>query len=164
MATTRRHLLVLMTLVCAVPLAGCAPTAPDTVNKPSAHSAPLAPSPPASPKNTAAPGPSFLPDGSAEANKAWFDAANTRLFVANQSANGRAIIDSLVAAGFDKASMQLTPDKTSIDGGVDSILFSVKIRDSCLLGQYGAGGYSSAVEPVLKSGLCLIGKTRAIDW
>ena len=163
MATTRRHLLVLMTLVCAVALAGCAPIAPGTINRPSAS---LAPSPPASPKDTAipAPAPSFRPDSSAAANRAWFDAANTRLFVANQSANGRAIIDSLVAAGFDKASMQLTPDTTSIDGGVDSILFSVKIRDSCLLGQHGAGGYSSAVERALKSGLCLIGKTRAIDW
>mgnify|MGYP000069999948 FL=1 len=163
MATTRRHLLVLMTLVCAVPLAGCVPTAPDTITRSSAS---LAPSPTASPKDATIPAPaaSFRPDSSAAANKAWFDAANTRLFVANQSANGRAIIDSLVAAGFDKASMQLTPDTTSIDGGVDSILFSVKIRDSCLLGQHGAGGYSSAVEPALKSGLCLIGKTRAIDW
>ena len=163
MVTTRRHLLVLMTLACAVPLAGCAAIAPDSINRPSVPSLPLVPSPPASTTNTA-PAASFRPDGSAEANKAWFDAANTRLIGTNSEANGRAIIDSLVAAGFDRASMQLTPDKTSIDGGVDSILFSVKIRDSCLLGQYGAGGYSSAVEPVLKSGLCLIGKTRAIDW
>ena len=167
MPAIRRHFLALMVLGCAVALAGCVPTASDTVNRtstPSASSTPSVPSTPVTPKNTVAPAPSFLPDGSAEANKAWFDAANTRLIGANSGANGRAIIDSLVAAGFDKAAMQVTPDKTSINGGVDSILFSVKIGDSCLLGQRGGGGYSSAVEPALKSGLCLVGKTRAIDW
>ena len=167
MPALRRHLLALMVLVSAVALAGCVPTAPDNVNRtstPSASSAPSTTSEPVTPKNTAAPAPSFLSGGSAEANKAWFDTTNTRLIGANSEANGRAIIDSLVAAGFDKAAMQVTPDKTSINGGVDSILFSVKIGDSCLLGQRGGGGYSSAIEPVLKSGLCLVGKTRAIDW
>jgi len=170
MRPIRRHLLAFIILACTVPLVGCVPIAPDIVNRPSTPSvsptpsASATPSLSASPKNTPAPDQSFPPDGSAEASKARFDAANTKLIGANSGANGRAIIDSLVAAGFDKAAMQVTPDKTSINGGVDSILFSVKIGNSCLLGQRGGGGYSSSVEPALKSGLCLIGKTRAIDW
>ena len=170
MRSIRRNLLAFMVLACAVPLAGCVPTASDTVNRTSTPPASSIPSPSstpsltASPKNTAAPVPSYPPDGSAEASRARFDAANTKLIGANSRANGRAIIDSLVTAGFDKATMQVTPDNTSINGEVDSILFSVKIGDSCLLGQRGGGGYSSSIEPALKTGLCLIGKTRAIDW
>lgn len=158
MSGRRRLLLAAPVLVMAVALAGCSPAASTpTVTPTSTSSGP-------SRTTTPAPAPSYRPDGTAQANKAWFDAVNTKLFAANGGANGRAIIDSLVSAGFDKAAMQVTPDKTSINGGVDSILFSVKIGDSCLLGQHGGGGYSSAVEKALASGLCLIGKTRPIDW
>lgn len=87
-----------------------------------------------------------------------------KLFTANGSAKGRDIIDNLVAAGFDKAAMQVTPDKTAINGQVDSILFSVKLGAQCLLGQHGGGGYTSSVQAALVSGGCLIGKTRPIDW
>jgi hypothetical protein len=45
---------------------------------------------------------------------------------------------------------------------VDSILFSVKIGDSCLLGPSTAGRLQQAVEPCGSDSL--IGKTRAIDW
>ena len=161
MAARRRILLALPVLVLAFALAGCAPPAPTpSVKQPSA----MPPSTSATPGQTVKPAPGYRPDGTAQANKAWFDAVNTKLFAANGGANGRAIVDSLVAAGFDKAAMQVTPDQTSVKGQVDSILFSVKIGDSCLLGQQGGGGYSSAVGAALKSGLCLVGKTRAIDW
>jgi len=158
MAARRRSLLAVPMLVLAVAVGGCTSLTSTPSAKPPTTSA--------SPAQTTrpAPAPAYRPDGTALANKAWFDTVNTKLFAANGGADGRTIIDSLVAAGFDKAAMQVTPDKTSINGGVDSILFSVKIGDSCLLGQHGGGGYSSAVEPALKSGLCLIGKTRAIDW
>ena len=164
MATTRRF--TICCVVIGLSLAGCSANAPaPSVSATSDAAGSAAPSP-AAPSSTATPTPvvGFLSDGTAKADKARFDAVNTKLFAANGSANGRAIIDSLTAAGFDKAAMQVTPDKTSINGGVDSILFSVKIGDSCLLGQHGGGGYSSAVEAALKSGLCLVGKTRAIDW
>ncbi len=160
MASTLRILVPACVLVLGFSLVGCASTAPPSSPKPSASVPSAAPSSAATP----APVASYRLDATAQANKAWFDAVNTKLFATNGSANGRAIIDSLVTAGFAKAAMQVTPDKTSINGGVDSILFSVKIGDSCLLGQHGGGGYNSAVEPVLRSGLCLIGKTRAIDW
>jgi hypothetical protein len=173
MADVRRILPVIVLSVLAVALVGCSSEAP----APSNPSAPLKPSPSSSSKPTPAsaapsrsatpappPVPRYRSDGTAQANRVFFDAVNAKLFAGNGGANGRVIIDSLVAAGFDKSAMQVTPDNTSINGGVDSILFSVKIGDSCLLGQHGGGGYSSAVVVALKSGLCLIGKTRAIDW
>jgi hypothetical protein len=166
MATIRRFTICCVAI--GLSLAGCSANAPaPSVSATSDAASPTAPSS-AAPSPTATPTPTppagFLPDGTAQANKAWFDSVNTKLFAANGSANGRMIIDSLVAAGFEKAAMQVTPDKTSVNGGVDSILFSVRIGDSCLLGQNGGGGYGSAVEAALKSGLCLVGKTRAIDW
>jgi hypothetical protein len=118
----------------------------------------------AMPTSTSTPDPTYTPGGSAQSNKGYFDLVNRRLLASNGAPDGRALIDNLVSAGFDKAAMQVTPDKTSINGGVDSILFSVKMGDGCLLGQNGSGGYSSAVEVVLANGSCLVGKTRTINW
>jgi hypothetical protein len=148
-------------ILLAVALTGCGPSA--TITTPSSSASASAGAASASPSASAS-APEFIAGGTAADNKPYFDSVNSKLFDANASANGRSIIDSLVAAGFDKASMQVTPDKTSVNGSVDSILFSVKVGDSCLLGQHGGSGYSSSVEPALKSGVCLIGKTRTIDW
>jgi hypothetical protein len=108
--------------------------------------------------------PALDPNGTAEGNKDFFDSVIRAQIAANPGSEGRDFIDSLVAAGFTKADMQVTPDKTSIGRQADSILFSVKIGTSCLLGQNGGGGYSSSVAPALANGTCLIGKTRTIDW
>lgn len=118
----------------------------------------------AAPSATPTPDPVLLPEGTAEDNLDYFDLVNNRLFASNGSADGRAIIDNLVAAGFDKAAMQVTPDRTAINGSVDSVLFSVQLGDSCLLGQHGGGGYTGVAQAALGNGGCLIGKTRAIDW
>ncbi|MET4781442.1 hypothetical protein [Glaciihabitans sp. UYNi722] len=157
LAAARVPVVAVAVLVAVVTLAGCTRSAPNP--KPTkSGTASSAPTP------TPTADPTFAPDASAKDNKVFFDLTNNKLFAANGSANGRTIIDNLASAGFDKAAMQVTPDKTSINGGVDSILFSVKVGDSCLLGQHGSGGYSSSVEPALVSGGCLVGKTRAIDW
>jgi hypothetical protein len=143
-----------------IALAGC--TQPATPKPVGSASSTAAPSASASP--SAALTPTFVPSGTAEQNKSFFDLTNNTLFTANGSANGQQIIDNLVTSGFDKASMQVTPDKSSINGAVDSILFSVKIGSACLLGQHGINGYSSSVGAALQSGVCLIGKTRPINW
>jgi len=108
--------------------------------------------------------PSLDLEGTADDNLAYFNQVNAALFAANGGADGRTIIDNLVAAGFDKTTMQVTADKTAINGSVDSILFSVKLGESCLLGQHGGGGYTGSVAPALNTGSCLIGLTRPIDW
>lgn len=110
--------------------------------------------------------PSFRPELSADENLAAFDAVNLQVVAANASAGGRDFIDALVAAGFDRSQMQVTPDRTSVDLEADSVQFSVLVHDECLIGQYGpaSGGYHSAVRPALGTGGCLVGQTRPIDW
>lgn len=77
---------------------------------------------------------------------------------------GRAVVDALVAAGFSKADMQVTPDETAIGLDADNIQFSVRIDESCIVGQLGNVGYRSVVLPLLSTGDCLVGKTRPITW
>jgi len=67
---------------------------------------------------------------------------------------------------FDKAAMQLTPDNTTIGNPAESIEFSVRWGEECLVGQVGPsiGAPVATVLPGLSTGGCLIGQTRAIDW
>lgn len=146
-------------VLAVVMLAGCTPRPSEGQPKSSATSVAQ---PSATPQPT--PAPSYVPDGTAEANKAYFDSVNSALIKANPSVGGRTIIDTLVAAGFDKANMQLTPDKTTIGRDVDSVLFSVRTGESCLLGQRSGSEYTSSVQAALKNGTCLVGETRPINW
>lgn len=108
----------------------------------------------------------LVPGGTAQQNLPYFDQVNRATLAAKPDAQGRDFIDALVAAGFNKADMQLTVDTTTIGLKANSIQFSVKLGDTCLIGQNGAdaGGYNSMVTPVLSTGSCLIGQTRPIDW
>ncbi len=134
-------------------LAGCT-SEPDPAPAPrpsssSSSSATAAPDAPAE----------FVPDGSAEDNKPWFDATNSDLVAAQGDPQGPAFIDALAAAGFDRSAMELTADRTAIDLDADNIQFSVLIGGDCLIGQWGNVGYQSVVLPVLDTGTCLVGST-----
>jgi hypothetical protein len=157
MSRSRFAAVVAAAIVLSVALVGCVQAAPKTPHTRSATAS-------ATPTPTATADPTFKPDGTAQDNKAYFDFVNNRLFATNGSALGKDIIDNLVTAGFTKADMQVTPDKTSIGAGADSVLFSVRIGSQCLLGQHGGGGYSSAIASVLANNVCLIGLTRPINW
>ena len=154
-----RRVMALAAVVCVLLLSGCVSAGPAPTATPSSTA-----SADASPAPTPSAAPTYAAGGSADQNLAYFDQVNNRLFASNGGANGRTIIDNLVAAGFTKANMQVTPDKTSINGTVDSILFSVRFGNECLLGQHGGGGYTSAVQAALAGGTCIVGRTRAIDW
>jgi hypothetical protein len=95
----------------------------------------------------------------------FFDATVKTLLKTDPQPHGRDVIDALVKAGFDKKAMEVTADQTTLGRDVDSIEFSVlwKKRD-CLVGQVGVSGYGSESSPVLGTGKCLVGQTRAIDW
>lgn len=147
----------------AVPVAGalvlvltaCAPPAqPGTV------------APQSTASGSPTPAPTVDPNASADDAMVLFDSVNTSTLATDAASDGRAFIDGLVAAGFDKAAMQVTADKTTIGHDADSIQFSVRWGDSCLIGQNGAavGGYHSTLAPLLGTGACLIGSTRPIDW
>jgi hypothetical protein len=144
---------VLVALV-AVSLAGC--TAPSEAAPSSA-----APAPPATPSGT----PSGDAD-SADARLPEFMTVMTEVWDDSASVAGRDYIDALVDAGFSKDDMQVTFDETSIGDPADSIQFSVRIGEDCLVGQVGPSvdTPSALVMPGLEDGGCLVGQTRPIDW
>jgi hypothetical protein len=150
-------------LTVALALTGCtggpAPTASQTA-APTVATATATPTAP-----TPAPI-ALVPGGTAQENLPFFDKVNQATLAANPNAQGRDFIDALVAAGFTKADMQVTVDTTTIGLKANSIQFSVRMGDTCLIGQNGAdaSGYSSLVAPALSTGACLIGDTRPIDW
>lgn len=141
-------------------VAGCTTQAPEPTLAPTT----TAPAASTSPEPSAPP--TLRPELSASENLAFFDSVGQAVVAANPEAGGRDFIDALVAAGFDKAQMQVTADRTTIDLEADSLQFSVLFQGECLIGQYGpkSGGFHSAVRPVLATGTCLVGQTRPIDW
>lgn len=125
----------------------------------------VTPSPTPTTTEAAPAAPTLLPEGTAGENLPFFDAVNAATLAANPAAGGQAIIDGLVAAGFPKAEMEVSSDTTSIGEPADSIQFAIRWQGQCILGQNGpATGYHSSVVPLLDTGRCLIGATRAIDW
>ncbi|GMA28583.1 DUF6993 domain-containing protein [Arenivirga flava] len=157
MTSRSRAALVALGTAALIALAGC--TAPEP--EPTVSSAP-AETPSASPTPTE---PALVPDGDAAANQPYFDLVVGRVLAADGNAGGRAFIDALTDAGFDKGAMQVTPDATAIGLDADSVQFSVRIGEGCIIGQRGGGATGqSIVTPVLATGSCLVGTTRAIDW
>jgi hypothetical protein len=150
--------LLALTAVLALGLAGCVPGGQSAPSQ----SPSTAADPTATPTPTAAP--VLVPGGSAADNQPFFDSVNRALVAANPAAGGVEFTSNLRTSGFDIAAMQVTPDITTVGVAADSIQFSVRLGDECLIGQYGQGEYSSVVAPVLGTGSCLIGQTRPIDW
>ena len=117
------------------------------------------------PTVSAAPAPVFLPDGDAQDNKAYFDWALSAVVTSDQRQPGKALVDSLVSAGFQKKSIQVTEDLTKTKIPADSVIVAVQIKRSCLIGQRtNEREYFSSIESALKTGGCLVGTTRKIDW
>lgn len=154
-----RHFTPVLVLAALLLLVGC--TGGSSTPDPASSS--LAPTTGPSPTATPDPDPELIPAGSADDNLPYFDFVNAAL-LADGNPGGQAVIDNLVAAGFDKSAMQLMADKTPHGAAVDSLQFSVQLADECLIGQIGGSGYASTVGPALQSGGCLVGKTRPIDW
>ncbi len=164
-APRSRAAAVVLTSVVVVGLAGCSmfdgrgtddaqPSSPSGIpsSTPSA-----APSTPPSSEGEA------RPPSDAEA-LARFDASNRAVIAGVASPTATAFVDSLVEAGFDPASIEVTSDTTTLGERADSIQFAVRIDDRCLIGQYGAGsdGYRSTEAGVLGTGGCLVGAAVAV--
>ncbi len=162
MRTVRGWNTMLVIAALAAMLTACAPDRGTTMPVPLPTSSPHNTN---APSNEPDPDPTLLPGGTALANRAYFDFVNKRLLAVNSNPAGEAIIDNLVAAGFDKTAMQVTPDTTAVlNGPADSIEFSVRTIEDCLIGQFAGGTYRSLIGPVLSDGGCLVGRTRPIDW
>lgn len=110
--------------------------------------------------------PALDPDGTAEDNLPLFTEVMDAVWGTDDKVKGRAYIDALVRAGFDKASMEVTKDRSSVGIPADSIQFSVRWVDACLVGQVGPSTKTptAVVLPHLPTGGCLVGETRPIDW
>ena len=145
-------------LVLVLALAACT-TAPD----PGPTARPTS-TPSGSATPTPEPDPVLVPTGDAEANLPYFDLVNKRLLDTVPTPNGQQLVENLVAAGFAKADMEVTPDTTVGSEAASTIQFSVRANGSCLIGQTGAAGYNALAAPLLGTGKCLVGKTRAIDF
>ncbi len=145
---------LLLLTACAVP----APTAPSAEPTTQASSPGAAETPPAAP--------TLLPEGSAADNLPVFTDVTARVWASDQRASGRAYIDALVIAGFDKAAMQVTQDTSTVGNPAESIQFSVQWGSECLVGQVGpaTGEPVTTIVAALPEGGCLIGQTRPIDW
>lgn len=143
-------------LLLALGLAACT-MAPDTT--PTAK-----PSATPTPTPTEEPDPVLDPTGDAAANLAYFDFVNRNLLAGVPTPSGQQIVESLVAAGFVKADMEITPDVTVGREAAGSIQFSVRINGSCLVAQTGEAGYNALAAPLLGTGKCLVGATRTIDF
>ncbi len=109
-------------------------------------------------------GPILRPGNTAAANKQFFDAVNSAFYLAHGKSDGRSIIDNLVSVGFLKQDMEVTADSTSVGVAADSIVFSVRIKGECLVGQFTGAGYHGVIGKTIATGTCLIGTTRHIDW
>lgn len=107
------------------------------------------------------------PDGTAEENLPVFTAAAEGVWATDQRGSGRAYVDALIGAGFDRGAMQVTQDQTTVGNPAESLQFSVRWgADECLVGQVGpsTGQVVTTVMPQLAEGRCLVGTTRPIDW
>ena len=148
-------------------LSGCAAAEPGGDPEPSSSadaSATAAPS--ATPSTSPDGAPRLVPDGTADDNLPLFTSVTADVWATPDNVSGRAYIDALEAAGFDKATMQVTPDQSTVGNPAETIQFSVQWGPECLVGQVGpsTGAPVTVVVPVLAEGTCLIGQTRPIDW
>jgi hypothetical protein len=148
-------------LLAALGLTGCVPEA--AAPEPT-ETAVDTPEPSGTPTPTPEPEPVLDLQGTAKDNLRFFNTVNKALVAQGGSLDGRSFIDNLVDAGFSKSTMEVTPDRTTVNVEADQVQFSVRLNGSCLIGQYGGGKYNGVAAEILATGTCLIGSTRPIDW
>lgn len=156
-------------MVLGLALAGCTPSPEvDPTGTPSGSASESSEpnGPTGDPTSDVSPEPRLVPEGTAADNLPLFAAVTAAVWASDDRAAGRAYVDALTAAGFDKAAMQVTHDRSTVGNPAESIQFSVRWGEECLVGQVGpaTGDPVAVVVPVLAEGTCLVGATRPIDW
>lgn len=143
-------------------LAACGSESSDTVPMPVPVPTTSA-SPSGAPSSAPEDDPRLLPGGTALANFDYFNFVNNRLLAVNSNPSSAAIVENLLNAGFEKSNLEVTPDKTDqLRRPADSIQLAVRTSVGCLLGQFQAGVFTSAVGPPVNGSACLIGATETI--
>lgn len=153
-------------LTIAVIVTACSGSAPVTPTGTNSTTSTAAQAPSASAPAPSTPAaPALVPGGTAAENLPLFTSVVDAVWASPDSVTGRAYVDALVAAGFDKGTMQLTPDTTTVGNPAETVQFSVLWGEECLVGQVGpATGTAVTVVLPAVSGSCLVGSTRPIDW
>jgi len=110
----------------------------------------------------------FYPDGSADDNLPYFTELLEKYAKGDGTIAGQPVVDAVVDGGFDVSAMQVSFDRTKTDLVADNIFVSVRIERDCLVGQLTTTDRQAfaIVAPALgpEHDICLIGKTRPIDW
>ncbi len=122
--------------------------------------------PPETPTPTPSPTPSSeepIDPDSPEGRQIEFDRALEDAWDENSPVDRDGYIEALVDAGFDKDDMEATSDTDSLGGTVAQIEISVRLGDTCIVGQAGEEGTHSVLAPPLQNGECLVGNTPPID-
>ena len=155
--TIRRTGAGIIAALAAVTLSSCALLAGPVPNTPERETVPV---PEVAPE--------LVPDGSAEENLPYFTEVLRGFSEGAEEVRGQQVSTAVIDAGFPRENMQVSFDKTKTDLVADAIYVSVKIDDSCLLGQVMTEDRSfvARVDPAVgpNNDICLIGQTRVIDW
>lgn len=151
-------------IVSSMALAACSPVVAPSPSDTATPSPSASASASASAQNLG-PKPPLVVGGTAIDNKPLFEWALTRASLSLAADPGRSLVDTLVAVGFDKGAIQVTPSISGTGQPADQIVISLQIGTSCLIGQRMLDkSFYSTVEASLGSGGCLLGETRKIDW
>jgi hypothetical protein len=151
-------------LVTALTLVACAPVdnRPTPTPTQSATGAPTVTATP-TPTETPTPDPELVPGGTAGQNRPYFDFVLSTLVEASPEPASLEIVDTLEAAGFERAAMAVTPEKTRVGDPADSILVAVIVSGQCLLGQIAEEAVTTELADLLGTGKCLVGRTLSLD-
>lgn len=155
MAARGRMAFVALAAVAGLMLAGCSEGAP--MPTPTGSKT-------ATPTPTPTPELKLDPDGTAEQNLPFWKQLVKAMSDTYGMADGTAMIQTLVDAGFDKGAMEITPNETAIGERADSVIFAVRFDGQCLIGQIFPNRYNAVLAPMLGTGRCLVGNTRPIDF
>jgi hypothetical protein len=147
-------------LVTALALVACAPV--DSSPTPT-QTLTGTPTPTPTPAETPIPDPELVPGGTAGQNRPYFDFVLSTLVEASPEPASLEIVDTLEAAGFERAAMAVTPEKTRVGDPADSILVAVIVSGQCLLGQIAEEAVTTELADLLGTGKCLVGRTLSLD-
>ena len=107
--------------------------------------------------------PEFIEGGSAEDNLPFIDYVLTQAGAGTGLFGSRDAVAALERAGFDRANMEVTSDRTALELAAESVTIAVIIDGECALGQWSSDWYASTVTPLLGAGTCLLGDTLSLD-
>ena len=108
--------------------------------------------------------PERVPGGSARENQPHIDDVIAEAIEnARGDVIGLELVEALVEAGYSLEDIELTPDKSLTERPADSTALALRFGEECLIAQWGSNWYASAVEPLLASDTCLLGKTVSLN-